>query len=487
MKTMIRLVLFAVLLSGCAAPPVQADPELEVKGAADASVQTVKAQSLLLYAWEKSTGQQTLTRMDPATGEPWPGTSPLTLSERSQLDPKAAFATQIERLVVGLQAGEACDAYAGGARCLPAFAGLARVDLQAWQAEQFPFESSGWLAALSVRPDGAQAALAVSDGPQVDLLLVELEQGAELARLSLPFIPEGLSYVLEGSSIALWGSPPGKQPGLDQPEAAQVLLVDGSDLSIQWQASLDGLLAGQWCQSDCEAAHGEQRMAYRQPGGAWAADGQRLYLADAATDAYFEVDFAARRTARRELQAVSWFERLLARTAGSALAKGPMDFARRTAALSPDGRWLALSGVRTIFGPDANGEWQETGGSLGLTLVDPASGRTLAAWEARQAAQAPGWGLRFAPGGQFLLLDGAGQALEGATLVQAPELKLLHLVAQWQLTPVQLSDGRLGWAGLRYEYPNDRIRTHLALLDPVSFQPSLTWKTEGQAVWWVSP
>lgn len=104
------------------------------------------------------------------------------------------------------------------------------------------------------------------------------------------------------------------------------------------------------------------------PGLAWAAD--RLFIAHAESLEIAEVDLVTGEVDNHALAGSSWWDRLWAFWMPTASAKGPSLGTYSSAALSPDGRYLYVSGNRSDVVMREDGVLVEEQEHLGLTVVD---------------------------------------------------------------------------------------------------------------------
>lgn len=199
------------------------------------------------------------------------------------------------------------------------------------------------------------------------------------------------------------------RPG-DDPSVAggvRVLLVDLDAGEIEWTVPLDEV-------EDGFRASGDDLPERITPGAAWDLDRERLYVAHAHDDGVTVVDLASgHAVAAGGDPTPGLLARLAAWLVPAAHAKVSHGVSR-TAALSPDGRTLALSGVRTELERNAAGEITgERQAGLGVRLLDAT---TLAgtAW-----LDLPVSDVSFAPDGRLLASGVADGGVVGGDPVQS--------------------------------------------------------------------
>ena len=114
---------------------------------------------------------------------------------------------------------------------------------------------------------------------------------------------------------------------------------------------------------------------FDSPGVVWGGD--RLFIVHADGPEVQVVNLEAGNVENRVIDKTSWLGRLLAFWIPSAAAKGPSIGTYSSAALSPDERYLFISGNRSDVTEDAEGHLIEEGRALGLTVVDTETWRIV--------------------------------------------------------------------------------------------------------------
>jgi len=329
----------------------------------------------------------------------------------------------------------------------------------------------GWASSMAFSLDSSQLVLVYHQPDRDHLLLFDALNGATLASRELSFSVEWMAFVQGGSGLATFGSRPGKLAGISQPDAAQVLLLETASLETTWQQSLEGVHCGQWCLENCEGSPDEIRFAYFQPAIALSPDSTQLYLVHAGEEIITHLDLQARTSREFRIQSQqSWLERLLALTAGSALAKNLPQGAIRLAAISPDGQTLYIATQR--LSPDEQHPPETT-----LQAVDLAGVAVIAQadsgflnWPAH---------LSLSPDGEGLLLVGFNDD-SSRTELYTPRLELTGYLDGWQISPSRRPDG----APLLLGSDQGEKRTTLGVVDD-KFEIDHSWQEDGLA-WWIT-
>ena len=384
---------------------------------------------------------------------------------------------------------ETCEPYAGGTRCRPEGDTLHLVDMPTWRdvTGTLPLQGYVWPLAFSI--SGARVALVSSGATTSTLVIVDAANGQTLAQRTLEFPPSQLQFAANGSMLALYGQPEGAPPGEGRPGTPRALLLDAGTLATLWEARLPDIIAGFWCQANCNGPHGEQIYASWTPAVVPAAGGNALYIVHADGDRLTTVDFDARtvrttaidgaqsRAAGQEHPVVragrSLLEWLLSLGAGVAEAKGPMVGATKAGVLSPDGKRLYVVGQTLDDRAEAGAEREPVQTPLGLLVVDTATGRRLA-WRETQATQ-----IGISHDGATLFMVGWGQDAPWTEAVDAQSLARLALLNGWEARTVPALDGREIVVAARPHVGQSR----LALLEPGTFKIAAEWQPVVDDMW----
>ncbi len=435
--------------------------------------------SVLLATWDR--GQQAELRpIDPNTGWDLAGYAPIGLGQNFQ----HVFSPDGQTLAV--------TPYDGGIYCsgTPATCrapgGLIRIlDLQAWRATTTTIEVEDWISAMSFSPDGERLAIAYDgahSGAEGQLTLVDVARQAVTAQASVSFIPRLLKYNRDGASLMLYGLEASLQDrSLNRPRAA---LFNAADLTLVWETRLPDILDGLIPKEG--SATSEYEGILWEPATAFAPDGSALYIVHADAEKLTTVDFVERATRTVDIRPPqSWLDQLMALTAGVAHAK-TWDWTRKQAVISLDGRWLYVVGETSTWSQNAQGEGQVIQTSLGLQVIEAATGTEIARRDS-EATQ-----ISIAPGGTRLYLQGWTKRWTKWALYQEPwtEVRdagslevIAHLTGQ-HVVPARQLDGQ---PILLSSYMRGDEQTDLTALDAESLDEIYAWSVKGVAGWLAAP
>ena len=196
------------------------------------------------------------------------------------------------------------------------------------------------------------------------------------------------------------------------PDPPLAVLLDSTDLSVRWEADLEGVRHGIVSKDE----HGDASVDMSQPGQgiylypglAFAPERDILFVIHADEDKLTSVDFGAQNVSTAEIKSqLSRMERLLALTASVAHAK-VADGTSKVAVVSPDGLFLYIVGQRNDLIQDKNGNWQMIPNSLGLQIVRAQDGSRLSYIDTEASE------LSISSDGRYLYLRGWGEAQNSA-------------------------------------------------------------------------
>jgi len=481
-----RVIIYACLLlvmTACVAPG-QAAPESDVPPEAPAPPPEQPGAALgfesglLLSAWNTQERRHEIRRVDPASGQDAPGNAPIVLGDYRLYDTPYAFSPDGRQLAVAAGHGEVCEPYAGGTRCMTSADVLHLIDLVGWREVTATLSGKGWPGPLAFSPDGSRLALVYNERGSSRLWLFDTDSGKTLAQGVLTFAPTLLAYTQDGTELVMYGTPPGAKPGMAEPGPPRALLIDAATLEIEWEQTLEGVISGDWCLDNCEATHGAQVFTFWTPAVVLSPDGRQLYIVHADADRLTTVNFEARNVRTVEIDAAqTWLERLLALTADTAQAKGPMEGASKAAVLAPDGKRLYVVG-RSVHSPrDANGNWELREDFLGLQVIDLGSGRQVTHQEGRADR------IKISPDGATLMLAGWGETGPWTDVLDAATLRRVRRLTGWEAAAAGQLNGR---PVLLVSQPGEKA-AQLALLDGESFEVIRAWSVQGYGVWVARP
>lgn len=154
-------------------------------------------------------------------------------------------------------------------------------------------------------------------------MVLDATTGKVLNRRTMDFCPSFLVFTKDGTGLLAYGQPLGADPGKTKPGPPRVLLMDAVSLAVRWEQTLPAIVSGEWWEANCNQLHESQVYALWSPAVVFAAEQNALLIVHADADRLTTVDVIARTVRTVEIrQAQSWWERLLAWTAGVAVAKG---------------------------------------------------------------------------------------------------------------------------------------------------------------------
>ena len=472
------LALTACVAPGQAAPEPDVPPEAPAPPPAQPGAAPGFDSGLLLSAWNAQERRHEIRRVDSASGQDAPGYAPIVLGDYRLYDTPYAFSRDGQQLAVAAGHGEVCEPYAGGTRCMTSADILHLIDLSGWREVKATLSGKGWTGPLAFSPDGARLALVYNERGSSRLWLFDADSGKTLAQGALTFAPTLLAYTQDGTGLVTYGTPPGAKPGMTEPGPPRALLIDVATLEVEWEQTLEGVISGDWCLENCEATHGAQVFTFWTPAVVLSPDGRQLYIVHADADRLTTVNFEARSVRTVEIDAAqTWFERLLALTADTAQAKGPVEGASKAAVLAPDGKRLYVVG-RSVDSPrDANGAWEFREDFLGLQVIDVDNGRQVAHQEGRAA------GIKISPDGATLMLAGWGETAPWTDVLDAATLRRVRRLTGWETAALRQLNGR---PVVLASQPGEKA-TQLVLLDGESFEVIQAWSVQGFGRWVTGP
>lgn len=423
----IHLTLLALAVAACGLPtPVAPAADPPAQPAVEPVVPPSLGSAVLVAGWDEATTLSEILPVDPATGDPVAGYSPIPLGRHFS----HAFSPDGRRLVAVSFPGES---HRGGE--------LHVIDLFEWKNTPLGIEFDAVVDVLAFDADGARLAVAampqargVDDPPGSIVTVVDLASGTIAARARLAHQVTRLGFSPEGDSLLAYGqSVP--EPGSDP--VAWAARLRAGDLAVAWAQHLPGILNVEHRQVD-----GEPRYFWYQPAVALWPEGNALYIVHADADRLTAVDFT-RRAPRAEdiLPAQSWLEWLLARTAGVAHAK-MTDGTIKQAALSPDGSRLYVAGQTMASAKTDRGQWEYTRDSLDLQVIDVATGALLDSLETEATE------VSLSADGARLFLRGWTEpgasdpyAIPWTQVVDAETLETVATLEGYALVPARRLDG----------------------------------------------
>lgn len=400
------------------------------------------ARSVLLQTC--GAGSCALQLHDTLTGLPTSGYEPLSLGSYS------TYAPSNDRTQLAMITYQHNSALQDGI--------LQFVDLSTWQVvtTTLVFDGAYSQPLFSVDDERLLVVTQTETWPATDVVyLVDVASGRLLAQQPLDFYSTNYQFTPDGRGIMVFG-----MEGTTQ--NSYVALLDATTLAIIWQAQVEGLANGQEMP---EGSTNPLEGVWWQPAATFAPNSATLYIVHADQDQLTTVDFDAQRITTNAIsEPLSWIEHLLMLTARTAHAKMANGTAK-TAAFSPDGSQLYVSGTRYSTGDLGGlGTYLQTG--LGLQVIDPATGQVKAHIESNTQSLSvdPESGRIFLHGWATEQQEqGANEwtvVLDGTTLEQLHRIdKAVSLAYRLDGTLILLGTSSL-----------ENGQTELSVLDPQTFE-----------------
>lgn len=419
--------------------------------------------ALIASHWDEATGLTSILPVDPFTGSALEGYAPIELGQgySSARSPDGRWLATLN------YTDQACDAWAGGSRCLPSDGVAHFIELSAWRDTATTVRAASNATLLTFSADSRYLAIGQSLWPDHSLILVEVGTGEERARTDLDFYPAQAAFSLDGQRLLVYGRHYTESAGFNP--TARVAALSAADLSLLWQTTLPEVLDGQYVSPEAKNVHDE--AIWWTPGTAFDPAAQRLYVVHADADTLTTVDYAGQTTTSVTVgPAQSWLDRLMALTAKVAEAK-MMNGVSKSAVLAgsgPDQRlYVVGEHVDMTSGPF-------TRAPLGLQVVDPATGVELRTLDTT-AGQ-----IALAPGGAHLLLTEWDTATRTTVLALA-DLDQVATLTDRDLFTTHLVNGQPALLALDVSPRAIAV----SLLDPHAFTPLAEWTTPAYA--WFLP
>jgi Periplasmic component of the Tol biopolymer transport system len=388
MRIRILFLTAVLVLTACTAPINPANAPADVadeshRPVLDGTFET----SLLAMLWKGGAEGSILFPVDPSSGTALPDYPPISLGYSG-----LQFFSPDRRTLatVGFADGSTFDG------------SLLLIDLPSWKTRRFELQLIGWVTSIVFSPDGKQLAIAHGETNN-RLTMVDLETGRITSQTKLEPNITKMKFTANGDALMLYGQVIADRFTIEEKSAGapQVLLLDASDLSTRWSTTLKGVRDGIYPRDESVKSADLYEMGnavYLSPGLDFAPDGDILYVLHPDSEQLTTVDFGARQVRTVEIEdQLSWFERLLALTAGEAHAK-VADGTSKQAVISPDGQFLYSVGVNHASSQDQNGNWQMEQTPLGLEIIQTRDGERLEHLETDATE------LSLSPDGKYLYL-----------------------------------------------------------------------------------
>jgi hypothetical protein len=477
-KLTLLILVLAIVITACAPP----QPTLPTPGLTKpAATQPAKSsptpaqtsdiplsESLLLVRYNSRTNHHLLTAVDPANGYNLAKIEPISLGQEYY------YALSPDRKTLAALVYQTANYPRGG--------DLRLISLEDWSVQKIDLGLKEWTSTIAYAPDGRHIAIAASQANGT-LIMVDTAQGKVVleGKAGLPI--HRIKFSADSTSLMVYGVPQDPSNGVTDGDPA-VGLLNASDFSWMWRSNLPGLRDGLYRKEGITGElHAPGNSFYFSPGHIFAPNADVLYIASAEKDELVTVDFAARSVQTRAIRPeLSWFEQLLALTAGRARAKG-MDGDEKSVIISPDGRFLYISGAHSEVITTKDDEPQFKRVSLGLQIV-----RTVDAVETGKF-ETESNDMSISPDGKLLYLRNWKSKFNSAfpvtDIFDTSQGKIIASMDNFALIPTQRLDGQpvlvSGYS------TDDNSGTQLAAFKTGSTHPLHEWRASDYASWFIFP
>lgn len=469
MRRFIGFLISLPILAACAAPaqPTSIPTDIAVPTPQVVILDGTFETSLLVTEWQDSAKGSMLYPIDPASGTALPGYEPISLGYTSY------FAFSPDRQMLAAVSFPTETSYHGS---------LMLINLPVWQTERFELELTGWASSMVFSPDGKQLAIAHGES-NYQVTMVNVEEGAITAQVKTDSFVSRLKFTQGGDALMIYRPTFDLINQLNAPPP-QVLLLDAADLSPRWSAELEGVHDGIFAKDDTITAAQLYELGnalHLSPGLVFAPDRDALYVVHPDSEQLTTVDFQSQTVSTVRIQPkLTWFERLLSLDAGVAHAK-IADGTNKQAVISPDGRFLYVTGVSHRSFEDQLGNLQMEQTPLGLEVIQIRDGSRISRFESDATE------LSLSPDGRFLYLRDWGN-----NQTNIPSTEILD-ASNWQLIahkdkiaaiPVLLMNGEFL---LVSEYATSENSHYMSVLEPDGSSVLAEWKGTEYIYWLSTP
>jgi hypothetical protein len=353
------------------------------------------------------------------------------------------------------------------------------IEVASWEERLISLPGGGYAGPVAFNEDRSQIAFAYNKAQGHELVMVDTVAGTIVNQRPLDYPLSLLGFAGDGQSLVLVGTEQGEQPGISPPGETQVQLLDLHTLEPTWEQPLPDLLNGFWCAENCEAAHHELINSMWTPAIVLSPDRTALHIVHADSDQLTTVDLQTRTVKQMTIEvAQSWFERLLALTAGVAEAKAAIRGATRQATVSADGTRLYLIGQDyTTSWNEERGYWDMDSTSLGLKVIDVVNGRILEHRESEASL------IGRTPDDAHLLLQEYGQDGPKTIILDATTLGEVGTIDGYEVLSTFQIDGRVTLVGIQYTTTGSGLE--MAVIGPELEAMNVTqsWSSNRQTSW----
>ncbi len=411
---------------------------------------------------------------------------------------------QSKLLVISSVTGKALDAFTpmplgynynyafapdGRTLALVSDAQLNLIDLSSWKSHTSDVGLHGWLSSVIYSQDGTLLALA-SGEPDGGLRVVDARSGEVKASTQAGFSVRNIKFTTDGKAIMVYGPylastgvAANAGVSVGAPKAALFAL---SDLSVLWSVELAGIRDGTFPKK----ADTANTQDIYQPGAAWhyepgiafAPNSDVLYAVHGDEDKLTTVDFTHRKVSTVDINVeASWFDQLMALTAGVAHAKG-MDGTTKQAVISLDGKFLFVGGNTEVVTQQANGNWDITDTSMGLQVIAVEDGTLV---DKIETEASPTW--PSSDGKQIFLSGWKRNTSYGTPWTDVYDISSRGIVKHLDgvyLIPTRRMDGKAILASSSTISSNV---SYMALVDPDTWAIVSEWKGTVNVGWLLDP
>jgi hypothetical protein len=356
------------------------------------------------------------------------------------------------------------------------------INLPSWEDHSAAISLLGPLSSVIYSPDGKLLAFAgaLSSG---DLWIVDAKTGESKSSTQAGFSIKNIKFTADGKGIMVYAAQLASEGiaanagvSAGAPKAA---LFRTSDLHLLWSVELAGVRDGVF-PKNVETANTQDIY---QPGAAWqyepgiafAPNASILYVVHGDEDKLTTVDFIDRTVKTVDIRAkTTWFDGLLALTAGVAHAKG-MDGTVKQAVISPDGKFLFVAGNTETITQQANGSnWDIKDTPTGLQMIATEDG-TLIEKISIEASS-----VRLSPDSKQLFLANWSNGRTGTDVYDIASKSIIKHFENVYLVSTLRLDGKPILVSNRSVSPYEN---YITLIDPDTWGTISEWKSEGDVGW----
>ncbi|MGB7875151.1 MAG: hypothetical protein WBL25_12265, partial [Anaerolineales bacterium] len=430
--------------------------------------------SVPAVVWKGNSEGHLLVPIDPASGQALSNYEPISLG----LSYSYAFSPDQRRLaVVGYISEQGPN---GG--------NLHLIDLETWEDHFQELHLNAYVSAMGFSPDGERLVIAYGnvDSQILVLNVAEPPIKSEFATLQteMGFLVNKMKFTSDGSGLMVYGYKTVNPSSVNQmnPDPPQVELLDSTDLSVLWNADLQGVRHGILPKNETsdEPVDSTQpgQAIYLFPGLKFAPERDVLYVAHADEDKLTTVDFNAQEIGSMEIKSqLSWIDQLLSLTASVAHAK-VAEGTTKHVAISPDGETLYVVGQHNDLSQDKNDEWQIIEYPLGLQAVRAEDGSRLARYDTEASD------ISISYDGRYLFLQGWSQT-DGSAWTQIFDVATNEPVTRIEnntwLVPTRRLNGQPILASS--VYINGASEHQYTTADPDDLSVLAEWSSADYLVW----